>query len=796
MGYRNTKKADTSSRTRKVWALVITAALFIGSLIIAFPPQDKINQGLDIKGGLSVVLVAKAEDGQQITSEDMEKAKSIIESRVNALGATEATVQIQGSDQILVQIPGLSDSSTALATIGKTGVLEFARLDSFADDEVREKIDSGSIIDYSSLTMSTGDAPTGALSGLVDYDNAKHIIVESGIYEPLFTGDHITQVTIGKESDTSQYYAVNLRLDSAASQAFANASTDLLPTNGKIVILLDGEVNSAPAIQSAITTGEVSITGNYTLEDAKALQTVLDSGSLPVSFQYEQSQTVGPTLGQGELSAGLLAMLIGIIVVMAYLLIFYRGFGLIPAANMIVFSVIYLGVLGALSAAGQFSLSLAGIAGIILSIGMTADSVILAIEKMKEEMKEGRSVKSASIKGVRHALVTSVDADVVSLVTALCLFFFATSSIKGFGLTLALGILCDILVMFIFVTPLIRLLAPRAMRRHPAFWGIKEALLLGDVRTGSDNYMLPEQAKESAAVSKEKRRADKKRAHKAAADKRERDRKADAKAREIKRDAKLEQKAAKKKKLEEIKAEDARRDEERKAAKRAARKREKDAQAVTDEAERELDVAVKADEKAARKMDRAEEAVKRAEEAGDAVEAERELDRFEDALDEQAKADDDIARLVEKLKEAKAREDTLAAEGAGVGDAAADADDAADAKDVAEAEGTTDAQDTETAEDVTDEDADSRPEIEARTSEEIASIIAATSGIGAIVVEDEEAADEVDDLVREAEDGMELSGPDEDPDYGVRKDYEKLHPSSHRNRAQRRADKAKGKGTE
>lgn len=565
-----TKKADNTKKHR-IWAIALTALLFVGSLFIAFPPQDRINQGLDIQGGLSVVLAANAQDGQEITPEDMEKAKAIIEERVNALGASEASVQIQGNNQILVQIPGLSDSAQALATIGKTGVLEFARLDSFTDETVKNNIDSGNIIDYTSVDMPEGEAPTGALSGLMDTSSAKHITVDSGTYTPMFTGDHITSVTIGRENDTSQYYSVNIRLDSEASKAFADASTELLPTNGKIVILLDGEVNSAPAVQSAITTGEVSITGNYTLEDAKSLQTVLDSGSLPVSFTYEQSTTVGPTLGQGELSAGIMSMVIGIIIVMLYLLLFYRGFGIIPALNMIVFFVIYMGVLGSLSAAGLFSLSLAGIAGIILSIGMTADSVILAIERFKEELKEGRSIKAASEKGVHHAIITSLDADVVSLISALCLFFFATSSIKGFGLTLALGILCDILVMFIFVAPTMRLLAGKSMRFHPSFWGIAYAQELGDVRTGAAHYMLPEEAVEKKAAEKQRNKERREKEKMRRKNEKARDKTADKKARELQRERKALEKSAKKEKLEEIKREDAARDAERKQARKEKR---------------------------------------------------------------------------------------------------------------------------------------------------------------------------------------------------------------------------------
>ena len=461
------KKANRSADRRNLWLLVLTTLLVIGSVFLFTPPAERINQGLDIQGGLSVVLTAKGEDGAAVSTEDMEKSRAIIESRVNALGASEAVVQVQGTNQILVQIPGLSDPEKALETIGKTGKLTFARLDSFTDEEVKSQIENGQFGEEGTITDEFGNKfPSG---------KTVHLEVAEGTYTPLVTGENITNVTIGKPKDTSTDYAVNVRLDAEGTAAFAEATTDLVSTKGKIVIILDDEVQFAPAVQSEILDGDVSITGNYTLEEAKSLQTVLESGSLPVSFEYAQSQVVGPTLGQDALASGVVVAGIGLAVVMLYLLVFYQGLGLVTAAAMAVFAVLYLGILAALSAFGLFSLSLAGIAGIVLTIGMAADSSILTMERFREEIRMGRSVRAASITGVRHAIVTSVDADLVTLVSALSLFFLATASVKGFGLTLALGIVCDIVMMLLFKAPLIRLLAPKVIARHPGFWGVKDA---------------------------------------------------------------------------------------------------------------------------------------------------------------------------------------------------------------------------------------------------------------------------------------------------------------------------------
>ncbi len=461
------KPTRTNADRRNIWLLILTTMLVLGSVFMFMPPQEKVNQGLDIQGGLSVVLSANSTDGEDVTSDDMEKSRAIIESRVNALGASEATVQVQGSNQILVQIPGLSDTETALSTIGKTGKLEFARADSFTNPEDQAAIKNGTYVQQQKYTDDFGNSFTS--------DQVTYRSVQSGTYTPLITGENITRVTVDKASETGTDYAVNLTLDSEGSAAFAQATKELAPTKGQIVIVLDGQIQSAPAVQSEITTGEVSITGGYTLEEAQSLQTVLESGSLPVSFQYEQSQVVGPTLGQDALKSGVIVALLGLLLVILYLLFFYHGLGVLTAAAMLVFAVLYLGLLATLSAFGLFSLSLAGVAGIVLTIGMAADSSILVLERFREEIRMGRSVKAASLTGVRHAIETSIDADLVTLVSALTLFFLASASVKGFGLTLALGIICDIVMMLILKAPLVRLLAPHSISKHPGFWGIKDS---------------------------------------------------------------------------------------------------------------------------------------------------------------------------------------------------------------------------------------------------------------------------------------------------------------------------------
>ena len=339
------------------------------------PVAEAISLGLDLRGGIATEYIA--------TDTTVEDFESLMESTVSALrkrltnaGFTEANVARQGTDRIRVEIPGVDDHEEVVRIIGTPAHLEFR-------------------------------------------DPSGNVVLE---------GKNIVKAYTAKDSTGSNVYPyVYFELDDEGTKAFAEATEDLAPTKGQIVIILDGEVQSAPAVQSVISDGNVSITGGYTLDAAKQMKTVLESGSLPVSFEYAQSQVVGPTLGQDALQSGVLVALIGLVIVMIYLLVFYEGLGIITAAAMAVFAAIYLGILALLSAFGLFSLSMAGIAGVVLTIGMAADSSILTLERFREEIRMGRSVRAASITGVRHGILTSIDADLVTLVSALTLFFLASA---------------------------------------------------------------------------------------------------------------------------------------------------------------------------------------------------------------------------------------------------------------------------------------------------------------------------------------------------------------------------------
>lgn len=428
-------------KQRNAIALALIAILVVGSWVLFWPPQDKITQGLDIQGGLSVILTAKETSTTAVTNDVMDRAELIIRNRVDRLGASEASIQRQGADSILVQLPGIKNADEALKVLGSTGQLEFVDVASITDTAALAAINAGQ-------------------------DNVQ---LKEGTYKVVMTGEVVTNATITTDQNTGKL-EVDVQMDETGSKTWATYTG--ANVGKQVAIVLDGTVQSAPVIQNAITGGSTAITGNFTPEEAKKLKTVLETGALPVSLEFSESRVVGPTLGQDSLHQGVLAAAIGLGLVAVYLIVFYRGLGVIAVSALIVFASTFLGILAALSYFGWFALSLPGIAGIVLTIGLAADSSILILERFREEIRMGRSVRAAAKSGSLHAVWTSVDADLVTFVSALMLFSVAIGPVRGFALTLMIGIGCDIAMMVLYKRPLLIVLGENFLQKAPGFWGI------------------------------------------------------------------------------------------------------------------------------------------------------------------------------------------------------------------------------------------------------------------------------------------------------------------------------------
>lgn len=441
------------SKNRNMIALGVIAVLAAVSIWQFWPPAEKITQGLDIKGGLSVILTAQPLGSGTLTEDTMQRVEGILVERVNGFGVSEASVQRQGQNAFLVQLPGIRNARDALALLGEPGKLEFIELASITDTATVDLL-------YKQIKADRSAEPTTALSPL---DPEK--------YEPFMTGEVITDATV--TTDDIGNPAVSVTMSKQGSDMWGAVTTRLAPTKGSIVIALDGRAKSAPSVQEPILTGDTQISGSFTVEEAKALVAVLQSGAMPAEIIIDESRVVGPTLGQDSLRKGLLAGLMGLAFVAAFMALYYRGLGVVSWAALGLYAVIFLGVLGILSALNVFSMTLPGIAGIILTIGVAADTSILVFERLKEEVEAGKTYRSAAKSGVRHAIATSIDADVVTLVSAVALYMFAIGPVRGFAFTLILGIIIDLLVAILFTGPVVRMLAEGPMMRMPALFGVK-----------------------------------------------------------------------------------------------------------------------------------------------------------------------------------------------------------------------------------------------------------------------------------------------------------------------------------
>jgi len=297
----------------------------LGGITYALRPgPSKITQGLDIRGGLSVILTA--EDTDTVTAADMERAETIVKTRVDSLGVREASVQRQGNDALLVQIPGIKDPQEALDILGSTGQLEFVEVAAINDSE----------------TISVLQAGPGE-DGEYRRADGSILLLKEGTYQPFMTGEVVTNAVV--DQDESGQIVVNIDMNAAGAQTWGQVTSRLAPTRAQVAIVLDGVVKSAPSVNEPILAGSTSISGTFTPEEAKALKTVLETGALPVSLKFSEARSVGPTLGQDSLRQGIMALVVGFSIVLIYILAFYRGLGILTAGAMLVFASFFISIL-------------------------------------------------------------------------------------------------------------------------------------------------------------------------------------------------------------------------------------------------------------------------------------------------------------------------------------------------------------------------------------------------------------------------------------------------------------------
>ena len=276
---------------------------------------------------------------------------------------------------------------------------------------------------------------------------------------PVVEGTELKSANAGQDQQSIDWQ-VQLALKDQGTKAFGQVSQALVGTQQQFAIVLDGTVISAPTMDAVITDGRASITGNFKEAEARELATSLKFGALPVAFEKDpKNDTIGPSLAGNQLSAGIWAGIVGLLVVMLYCLLYYRGLGLVVVASLIVAGILTYGLVLLLSKGAGFTLSLPGIAGLIVAVGITADSFIVYFERIRDEMRDGKSMRVAVETGWKRARNTCLAADTVSLLAAVVLYIFAIDEVRGFAFTLGLSTLVDLVVFFWFTKPMVSWLA-------------------------------------------------------------------------------------------------------------------------------------------------------------------------------------------------------------------------------------------------------------------------------------------------------------------------------------------------
>ncbi|HPC73487.1 MAG TPA: protein translocase subunit SecD [Syntrophales bacterium] len=398
-------------------------------------PDLEVKSSEVVEGRERVVLKVKDKRVDELRRAALEQSVETIRNRVDQFGVTEPEIVPQGDNRILIQLPGIKDPKRAVNLIGKTALLEFKLLDeeNSLEQAMRGNIPTGDILARGVRL----DERTGQRTELY------YLLKE----KTLLTGQNLEYAQV-KISDRFGEPYVAIKFDAQGAKDFDRITSENV--GRRLAIVLDGVVHSAPVIKERISGGEAQITGTFTTEEARDLAIVLRAGALPAPVKVLEQRTVGPSLGQDSIDKGIMATLIGFLLVVVFMVVYYRLSGLVANVAVLLNIILILGTM----AAFQATLTLPGIAGIILVIGMAVDANVLIFERTREELRTGKTPRAAIDAGYDKAFLTILDSNVTTLLAAMFLFQFGTGPVKGFAVTLSVGIVASMFTA-IFVTRII-----------------------------------------------------------------------------------------------------------------------------------------------------------------------------------------------------------------------------------------------------------------------------------------------------------------------------------------------------
>jgi len=423
-------------KQRSILALILVLVVAAITVLVQFETR----LGLDLRGGAQLTLQVKTtEDVTEITPQVLEAVQRVVEGRVNALGVSESVVQTVGSEQLLVQLPGVNDPAQAERVLGGTAQLEFRQQKQGSEDEFAAQYQILRILELQQLELRESDDAEAIAQNQAAIDSANEAIA------PLFeriglTGNNLEDAFAQPRQGGSSWEII-IRFDSAGGDKFAEMTKNLAGTGRSIGIFLDDRLISAPTVgvefaETGIIGGSASITGNFTVESANDLAVQLRGGALPVPVEVVQNRTVGATLGRDSISSSIKAAIAGLVAVLIFMVAYYRLPGLIADAVLIVYALLTFAAFKLLGV----TLTLPGIAGFILSIGMAVDANVLIFERTREELRSGKSLYRGVESGFYRAFSSILDGNVTTLISCIALFWLGSGLVRGFALTLGLGV--------------------------------------------------------------------------------------------------------------------------------------------------------------------------------------------------------------------------------------------------------------------------------------------------------------------------------------------------------------------
>ena len=546
---------STSSRARRalVWLAVIFAAF--GAMIASGIIFDKAGWtpklALDLEGGTQIILNPQIAVGATVTEEELAQAVGIIRQRVDATGVSEAEVTTQGGTNIVVSIPGTPDQAT-LDRIRSSAKLEFrpvlitdvSDIVSQVATSVADALAKDPKADVSTLgtpqTPATWAVPAGEPTSFSDLNWVTPEIYQTYLNSSCDaldaaganTADPAKPLTVCSDDQYSKFilgpvevdgtmvsnaaanylsgangvqtneWGVYLTFNAAGTTAFADVTarlTTLVGAQNQFAIVLDGKVISAPRTLAAIPDGKPVISGSFTEISSKALADQLKFGALPIGFEVQSSDTVTPTLGVAQLESGLIAGAIGLLLVVIYALFQYRALAIVTISSLATAGLLTYVVITYLSQANGYRLSLAGVAGLIVAIGITADSFIVYFERVRDELREGRTLISAVETGWKRASRTIIVSGAVNLLAAIVLFALAVGNVRGFAFTLGVTTVVDLVIVMLFTHPVLQLIARTRFFSSGHPWSGLDGSALGAVYRGRGEFRVDQ------SVSSEKR---------------------------------------------------------------------------------------------------------------------------------------------------------------------------------------------------------------------------------------------------------------------------------------------------